>query len=149
MLVTIDGEQQRIELGSRVTGGYVDRSRVSARVYQDRHGMYFTLGSINGFPVHMLLDTGATFVALNAPTARRLGVEYRNGSREIVHTAAGQAHAYGVRLNSVSVGEITMNNVEAFVLEGAGPDVPLLGMSFLRKLRVSTDNGVMLLEHER
>ena len=93
--------------------------------------------------VHVLVD-------LAHPEWQGLPVGITNGLQgTCIITSSYEARAYGIRLNSVSVGEITISNVDAFVLEGAGPDVPLLGMSFLRKLRVSTDNGVMLLEHER
>ncbi len=147
---TLDGEQYRVELGGPIRGKYVERERKVARVYPDTRGMYVAVGSINGFPVEMLLDTGATYVGLDASTALNLGVEYRlEGRPTRVNTAAGEARAMEVILDSVSLGEITINDVTALVIEGAGPGIPLLGMSFLRRLDVSTQQGAMVLEQRR
>ncbi len=144
--VEIGGALQRIELGSRVTRSYAQRESSEARVYADSRGMYVAIGNINGFPMQMLLDTGATYVGLDAATARRLGVNYRlRGTPTIVRTANGHTQAYEVVLDSVSVGEIHVDNVKAFVIDGYGMDVPLLGMSFLRRLEVRSDRGMLTL----
>lgn len=145
--IEVGGEEQRIELGSRVTrGGYKQSAVQVARIYSDSRGMYTAIGSINGFPVRMLLDTGATYVGLDVATARRMGLNYRlRGVPTVVSTANGNVRAYEVMLDNVGVGDININNVEAFVVDGAGLDVPLLGMSFLRRLEVRTDQGTMTL----
>ena len=145
--IEVGGEVQRIELGSRVTRGGYKQSQVKvARIYSDSRGMYTAIGSINGFPVRMLLDTGATYVGLDVATARRMGLNYRlRGVPTVVSTANGNVRAYEVMLDSVGVGDININNVEAFVVDGAGLDVPLLGMSFLRRLEVRTNQGTMTL----
>lgn len=147
---TLDGEHYRVELGGPIRGKYAKRKSHVARVYPDTRGMYVAIGSINGFPIEMLLDTGATYVGLDAATALRLGVEYRlEGRPTRVNTAAGEARAMEVVLDSVSLGEITINDVPALVIEGAGPGIPLLGMSFLRRLDVTTRQGAMVLEQRR
>jgi len=149
-VVEVGGDTQRIELGSRVTRGYTQRDSSVARIYSDSRGMYVAIGSINGFPMRMLLDTGATYVGLDALTARRMGLNYRlRGTPTMVSTANGTVRAYEVVLDSVGVGEISIPNVKAFVVDGAGLDVPLLGMSFLRRLEVRTDQGTMTLRKNR
>ena len=50
--------------------------------------MYLTPGSINGFSVDFLVDTGASAIALNAPTAKRLGIDYVKGEVIGVKTAS-------------------------------------------------------------
>ncbi len=149
--IEVAGEEQRIELGSRITrGGYTQSAVQVARIYSDSRGMYTAIGSINGFPVRMLLDTGATYVGLDVATARRMGLNYRlRGVPTVVSTANGNVRAYEVMLDSVGVGDININNVEAFVVDGAGLDVPLLGMSFLRRLEVRTDQGTMTLRKRK
>lgn len=145
-VIEVRGEARRVELGSRITRGYAPRESSVARIYSDPQGMYVAVGSINGFPMRMLLDTGATYVGLDALTARRMGLNYRlAGTPTLVSTANGNVQAYEVVLDSVGVGEIRVNNVKAFVVDGAGLDVPLLGMSFLRRLEVRTDAGIMTL----
>jgi aspartyl protease family protein len=149
-VVEVNGNEQRIELGSRVTRAYTQPDSSTARIYSDSQGMYVAIGSINGFPMKMLLDTGATYVGLDALTARRMGLNYRlRGTPTLVSTANGNVRAYEVTLDSVGVGEININNVKAFVVDGAGLDVPLLGMSFLRRLEVRTNAGTMTLRKHR
>jgi len=148
--IEVKGVAQRIELGSRITRGYTQSDSSTARIYSDSLGMYVAVGSINGFPMHMLLDTGATYVGLDAMTARRMGLNYQlRGTPTVVSTANGNVRAYEVTLDSVGVGDIRVNNVKAFVVEGAGLDVPLLGMSFLRNMEVRTKKGIMTLQKHR
>ncbi len=98
--------------------------------------MYQASGSINGYSVDMLVDTGASTVALNAATARRLGIDYENASPVVVRTASGMETAYRVQLDRVQIGEIYQRNVAAVVIDGPEPSRALLGMSFLRELDI-------------
>ena len=100
------------------------------------NGMYLTPGSVNGFSVDFLVDTGASSVALNAATAERLGIDFRRGTKVGVKTASGIDSAYQVTLDSVQVGEITLHNIRAMVLDGREPERALLGMTFLGELDI-------------
>jgi aspartyl protease family protein len=91
-----------------------------------------------------MVDTGATAIALPAADAKRLGVNYLKGERGFVQTANGTAPAYRVRLDTVRLGDITLNNVEGVVLEG-GLTMPLLGMSFLNRTEMRRDGDTMVL----
>ncbi|MGI9275790.1 MAG: retropepsin-like aspartic protease family protein [Endozoicomonas sp.] len=117
-----------------------------ARITRNNQGQYITQGSINSRTVEMLLDTGANVMAINANEARRLGINYKDGNPVRVSTASDTVKGFQVTLASVSVGGIRIPNVEATVLEGAYPKVVLLGMSYLRHVKFSEDNGVMLLQ---
>ena len=146
-VLLINGELKEIELGARIGGKYAKRESSKATIYADSDGMYMTIGRINGFPVNMLLDTGATSVAMDDSSAKRMGINYRVDGKKIpVSTASGNAEGYLVQLRSVSVGDITLNNIEAIVIDGEGPSIPLLGMSFLRQLQVSTEGRTMVLQ---
>jgi aspartyl protease family protein len=82
--------------------------------------------------VRFLVDTGATTVALSGNDAKRLGIEYKRfGERGLSQTASGIAKIYSLRLKKVSVGNVTLYDVEAGVIDGNYPSEPLLGMSFL------------------
>jgi len=85
--------------------------------------------------VRFLVDTGATLVALPASEAKRLGINYLQGQRGQVQTANGVAVAYRVKLDSVRIGDIEVNNVDAVVSENDAMGVTLLGMSFLNRWR--------------
>ncbi len=101
----------------------------------DGGGQYSTDVVINGVVVHMLVDTGATTVALSAETAQRLSLPLSEASyTALVHTANGVARAAPIVLPAVSVGNIYVPAVQGLVLERRAGRVDLLGMSFLKRL---------------
>lgn len=145
-VLEINGEQATYRLGSRVGGRYTPPGESSVRILPDRVGMYRVQGEINGHPVRFLVDTGATLIAMNAGDARSMGIDYRlKGQPMVVNTASGQARAYRIKLDEVSVGNITVRNVEAAVVDGDSPDHVLLGMSFLGRLDLERSGSVMVL----
>jgi aspartyl protease family protein len=91
------------------------------------------------------VDTGATFISLPAREASRLGLDYRNGQKVVMETANGDAFAYRVKLDTVRVGELTVNNVDAVVMEGGSLPVALLGMSFLNRTDIRREGAIMTL----
>lgn len=111
-----------------------------------QHGMYSVAGSVNNQPVNFLVDTGATWVAMNSATARRLGIDFRyKGTQGWVNTANGPAKTYKVMLDRVRVGEIELSNVEGAVLDGSSPHEILLGMSFLNRVEMQRQGELLLL----
>lgn len=144
----IDGRQDYYPLGSAQIGtSYSVSEKISERVYRDGSGMFRTMGSINGYPVNFLIDTGASIVAMNSNEAERLGIQYLlDGQPTMVSTASGNVEAYNIRLENVAIGQIKLSNIEAVVIEGTHPPDILLGMSFLRRLNVKNENEVMMLE---
>jgi aspartyl protease family protein len=104
-----------------------------------------TSGQVNGIPVRFAVDTGATFVTFPASEARRLGLDYVNGQKMLMNTANGSALAYRIKLDTVRVGDITMNGVDAVVIEGASLSVVLLGMSFLNRVDIKREGEIMTL----
>ena len=94
------------------------------------YGHYVSNGKINGEPVVFLLDTGATDVAIPMTVADRLGLE--KGPAVKVRTANGITTAYRTRLQSVSLGEMTLHDLPASILSNTGTEEVLLGMSFLK-----------------
>ena len=143
--VEFEGQRQRLRLGQApISTRFAQPELEIVTVAPDKMGMYVTPGAINGHAVKFLVDTGATTVAMNANTARRLGVDYRLRGRPVqVNTASGQSRAYFIQLNEVSIGGIRAHNVGAVVLEGAYPQQILLGMSFLGQLQMQR-NGMLL-----
>lgn len=100
-------------------------------------GMYVSQGSINGQSTQFLVDTGASYVSLNGHDARRLGIDYRASGQKIsVSTASKVEVGYVVRLGIVKLGSLQLRDVEAVVLDGAFPQMPLLGMSFLSRVNM-------------
>jgi len=118
----------------------------SVRIPRDNYGMYRTAGTINGVPVYFLVDTGASQVAMNETTAARVGLQYRMyGQRVGVSTASGTSTAWALKLKSVSIGGVELKQVDGMVIKGAGPNEVLLGMSFLRQLKMQDDGSLLML----
>ncbi|OWV68796.1 aspartyl protease [Rhizobium sp. R339] len=125
----ISTESEKPAASAPVSGSNVIRMRADAQ------GHYTGSFKINGKPVQGLIDTGATYVALNETLARRLGftanqLDFRYG----VNTANGQTKAAHVTLDRIEIGGIRVRDVEAFVLKDEALTTTLVGMSFLQKL---------------
>jgi aspartyl protease family protein len=113
-----------------------------------RNGHYNTEVEINGRPVAVMIDTGATMVALSYEDAERAGL-YINDSdfTAKVSTANGIARFAPVTLDRVSIGDITVRDVPAAVAERGRLGTSLLGMSFLSRLsRFDMRSGVLVLQ---
>ncbi len=111
-------------------------------------GHYITSAEINGWPMpHMLIDTGATYVALSYEDAANIGIYPGPGDYKYkTRTANGAAHVASVSLREVRLGDIVVDNVQAVVAERGALDVSLLGMSFLSRLsRVEAVDGALIL----
>jgi len=118
----------------------------TVQIYRDARNMFRTVGSINGMPVGLLVDTGASSVAMNSAQARRLGIDFRvQGNSTYVTTASQVVQAFYLMLDRVKVGSIELRNVEGIVIDGPQPEEVLLGMSFLGRLDMSNEGGRMLL----
>ncbi|MCV9942366.1 MULTISPECIES: TIGR02281 family clan AA aspartic protease [unclassified Rhizobium] len=91
--------------------------------------------SVNGQTVEMLVDTGASIVALSHDDAERIGIDLSRLTYSMtIMTANGRGRAAPVTLDQVAIGPIVRNNVAASVAEDGRLDQSLLGMSFLETL---------------
>jgi aspartyl protease family protein len=118
--------------------------RQSVVLPADGAGHFFSMGQINGISVHFLVDTGATLIALPGGEAARIGIDYRKGKRGLSNTANGTVAVYEIKLDTVKLGEIELNNVDALVIE-EGLSVVLLGMSFLNRVEMQRSGDSMTL----
>ncbi|KAB2876978.1 MAG: TIGR02281 family clan AA aspartic protease [Bauldia sp.] len=101
----------------------------------DRGGHFLAEAVINGRSVTVMVDTGATLVALTEETARRLGIRPAVSDFTIpIATANGTIRVAPVTLDEVKVGGIRVRDVAATVVPGDALGVNLLGMSFLGRL---------------
>jgi aspartyl protease family protein len=118
------------------------------RLSADGRGHYVTRVEVNNRTLEVLVDTGASLVALRYEDARSLGVVFPGDRFDVrVRTANGEGRAKRVQLRSVSIGPITIRDVEALVAEEGALGVNLLGMSFLKKLsRFEVQRGELVLE---
>ena len=110
---------------------------------RNRQGHYVAPGRINGEPVELLLDTGATTVSIPGQLAARLGLE--RGRPQATRTANGVITTYATRLESVQVGGLVLENVRASINPAMGGEDVLLGMSFLGRLDLDQRGDVLVL----
>ncbi|MDX1749740.1 MAG: retropepsin-like aspartic protease [Methylophaga sp.] len=130
-ILDIAGRQGVFELNNRVGAMYSAPVAMPVVSIWPTNGMYLTSGSVNGYTVDFMVDTGASVIALNGETAKRLGVDYLSANQIGVRTASGVELAYSIELESVQLGDISLENVAAVVIDGPEPQRALLGMSFL------------------
>jgi aspartyl protease family protein len=105
-----------------------------------------TTVAVNGISMKFMVDTGATLVTLSSSDALRAGINYRSGQKATLQTANGTSAAYRVKLDTVRIGDITLNNVDGAVVEGnVLGDVGLLGLSFLNRLNMQREGSTMTL----
>ena len=142
--IEVDGKRRSLAMGQSFAGGTPAGTRQSVSLTADARGHFAAMGSLNGFPVTFLVDTGATTIAINASEARRMGLDYRAGQASGVNTAGGVVPAWHVTFNTVKVGGIVLNQVDGMVVE-SGLSVPLLGMSFLNRMEMKRDGQTMTL----
>ncbi len=143
----VEGKRQTLKMGqaASVAGNAGPVSNDPVSLYADSRGHFTGNLSINGATLKYLVDTGASTVALNSGDAKFAKIDYEKGEKVPVSTANGVVTAYLVRLNTLKIGTITLNNVDAIINEGGSPTMVLLGMSALNKLDMKRDNSVMTL----
>ncbi len=107
---------------------------------RDLTGHYRADALINGIEMPVMVDTGATDVAISRQVAERLGIRSTDAIR--TQTANGDAVAYMTRLASVKLGGIEVHNVAAIISPNLEGDM-LLGMSFLNRMDVRLYKGTM------
>jgi aspartyl protease family protein len=100
----------------------------------DRRGHFSLTATVNGAPIRVVVDTGASLVALTLDDASAAGI----GRNELVfnqltQTANGRVRFAPVMLREVRIGQLSLENVAAAVIENL--DQSLLGMSFLKRLK--------------
>ena len=147
-VVEINGERHTLGLATHISGSYSQADTREVRIPRNAALQYVTTATINGRRLRVLVDTGANMIAMNAATAASLGLDYRAGQPIQLTTASGVVPGWLVRLDSVDVGGIRVDYLEASVVEGAQPSMLLLGTNYLRHVGMREESGVLLLYRE-
>ena len=109
-------------------------------------GHYYLTLELNGVPTRFVVDTGATDIVLTPQDAARAGINvaglnYNNRAM----TANGLVQTASVRLDRISLGDITDRSVPA-VVNGSPMQESLLGMAYLNRFdRIEIEDGQMVL----
>jgi len=108
----------------------------------DSAGHFHSRLAINGVEVDGMIDTGATNIAISAATAAQMGIPLAGSTAGGAMTANGVIPTLSKIIPIVRIGNIELENVEISIT----PNSPtLIGMSVLRRLKISAANGQMTL----
>lgn len=113
------------------------------------NGHYVAEAEINGATILVMVDTGATGVALSYEDAEKAGLRPRGLDFDVpVNTANGMVKAARVTLRRVEVDNVRVRDVDGLVLPEGAMQGSLLGMSFLGRLSsFKIENGVLYLRN--
>jgi len=109
-----------------------------------RNGYVYVDASVNGTPMRMAFDTGASYVSLTQEDAEKAGIS--GGLNYSMEFSTANGHAYGapVTLRQIRIGQLEIDDVRAVVMKDLG--VSLLGQTFLSRLDTyQVHDGVMTL----
>lgn len=142
--VEVNGKRRVLVRGQTYSTAVDPSGKQSVVLAAGPGGHFIADGQVNGGAVRFLVDTGATAIALPAADAKRLGIDYQKGRRGMTNTAAGPTPMYIVRLDTVRVGGIELQAIDAIIIE-QGLNVALLGMTFLNRVEMKRDGATMTL----
>jgi aspartyl protease family protein len=141
----IDGKRQTLTMGQSIAANFGSSGGQSVTLQADSRGHFVSAANINGGAVTVLVDTGATLISMSQNEAKKLGLNYLKGQKGYSQTASGTVPVYRVKLDTVKLGDIVLNNVDASVHEGQGPPIVLLGMSFLSRVEMKREGERLIL----
>ncbi|QBR84585.1 TIGR02281 family clan AA aspartic protease [Legionella israelensis] len=111
----------------------------------DEQGHYRMPGHINDRPVHFLLDTGASLVAVPQTLANQLHLTGRYPVR--IQTAGGNITGMLTRLDKLEFGKFTLKNVKAVIIPGDRDKMVLMGMNVLNQFNMIQKNKQLIIKH--
>jgi aspartyl protease family protein len=134
-VIEVDGKREKLEMGQHFESAQQTGARQTVNLSQDSNGHFMSDAMVNGSHIRFMVDTGATLVMIPMSDAARLGIDFQKGQPGYSILADGRRVAsWRVMLDSVTIGDVTLFNVEGSV--GAGSGTPLLGMSFLNRMEM-------------
>jgi aspartyl protease family protein len=119
--------------------------RSETRLTAGPGGHFRATALVNGQPVGVIVDTGATTIALTIADARRIGIPVNAAAfTEVGMGAGGPVRGQHVMIDSVAVDGREVRALPGVVLEGL--EESLLGQSYLSQIgEVSMSGGAMIL----
>ncbi|MBC3884440.1 retropepsin-like aspartic protease family protein [Undibacterium griseum] len=142
--ITTNGKRYVLAMGESARRSAPAGSNSNVVLTAGEGGHFIAPAMINGVSIRMMVDTGASLIALPASEAIRLGLNYKSGRPGRASTAGGIVNTYLIKLDTVKIGEIELHQVDASVIE-SGLNIPLLGMSFLNRMEMRRSGDQMTL----
>lgn len=141
----IEGKVKQLGMGQAAAFGSSVSTNPSVTLYADTQGHFVSECKINGMALKFLVDTGATHVTLNSGDAQYAKIDYKRGKPVQVSTANGVVSAYFVIIANLKIGNISLSQVPATILEGGSPSMVLLGMSALNRMEMKRQDIALTL----
>ncbi len=137
---------QNQQLASLPVESARSQSGRKVRIKASYGGHFYTQVRMNNRPVKVMVDTGATMVAINETTARKIGIYLKASDfKHRVSTANGTTKMASAMIKEVQIGPIRVRNVRVGIARDKALSGALLGMSFLRQLKRFEITGQTLL----
>jgi aspartyl protease family protein len=148
-------KEELVPIAARVVGELLPGSAMTVeqstgglteiRIRRRLDGHFNAKVEVNGKPISMIVDTGASSIVLTPEDAAKAGIDLDHLTYSIpVLTANGRTFAARVRLNRVAIGPLDRTDVDALVAKHGAMTQSLLGMSFLSRLRSYEFSGDFL-----
>lgn len=148
-VLRIDGITKSLPLVAAPAAVAGDLGSDTVTLSATTRGQFFMSGSINGRSMRFVIDTGADLTTLSRAEARRIGLDYRGGMPAKAATVNGVVNGWRVSLDSVRIGDITVRDVDAMVVDNDTLSVGLLGMSFLGRFDMQRQGSTLVLRRRR
>jgi aspartyl protease family protein len=121
--------------GLPIGGALTGESGDAVMVMRNGQGHFVVHAGVDGVPMTMLVDTGASLVTLTPEDAALIGIDtLRLDFATPIQTANGMIRAAPVTIDRLSIGSIERRGVKALVAPPGALQESLLGMSFLNLL---------------
>ncbi|MDG2070739.1 MAG: retropepsin-like aspartic protease [Pseudomonadales bacterium] len=116
-VVEFNDKKMTLSLSNRISARFIEAKVKTVSIAVNNSQQYITTAVINGVPVEVLVDTGATMVAISSETAKNLGITTSAGKKVEATTVSDMVASTQVVLREVGVGDIKMSNVKALIIE--------------------------------
>lgn len=112
---------------------------IGLEIEPDQFGAYRVKGRINGREVVLLVDTGASWIAI--PDRLKHDLNLQRGAYVQVATAGGVVGTYETRIERLEIGPLRFDNLQGLLNPRTQDEVILLGMNMLGRVRFEQRDG--------
>jgi aspartyl protease family protein len=148
-VLSTDGITETLPLVADRPSEHVTGTSSTVTLSADARGQFVTSGAVNGRPVSFLVDTGANLTVISRADAIRIGLDYSRGKAATAQTPNGVVRGWQVSLGSIRIGNVTVHDVDAMVIDNDTMPVGLLGMSFLGRFDMQQHGSTLVLLSRR
>jgi aspartyl protease family protein len=147
-LVSVSADAVVFEVGGRKLSLSMDNRSIKGGpapeggkklVMAAENGHFFASVSVNGLPLRGVVDTGATVLTLSSAHARSAGIDLSRASTGTAVTAQGTVQTRQTTINTLRLGDIVLHNIDAMVIDGNFPPIPLIGMNVLQRFTMQRE----------